>query len=394
MTSTMRPRTFAIHGGHQRSSFGENSEAIFLTSGFVYERAESAQDRFQDRESGYMYSRYGNPTVSVFEERMRELEGAEAACATASGMAAVHAAIMCQLSAGMRVVAARLLFGSCRYIIADILTRFGIEVEFVDGTDLADWERALSQPTDLVFFETPGNPTLELVDIAAVSKLAHTAGAKVIVDNVFATPVLQRPMALGADIVVYSATKHIDGQGRCLGGVILSSQDFRDQLLHPYLKHTGPSLSPFNAWVLQKGLETLHLRVAQHCRNALELAQHLETHDAVERVIYPGLPSHPQYDLANEQMPGGSTLLGIYVGGGRERAFAVLNRLNLIAISNNLGDAKTLVTHPATTTHAKLPQAERNELRITDDYLRFSVGLEDIDDIIDDLNQALAGRLA
>ena len=390
MTTQPGSRTIAIHGGHERSAFGETSEAIYMTSGFVYEQAEMAEDRFLDRDSGYMYSRYGNPTVSVFEERMRQLEGAEAACATSSGMAAVHAAIMCQMRSGMRVVASRLLFGSCRYIIADILTRFGVEVEFVDGTDLDAWEAALNRPTDLVFFETPGNPTLELVDIEAVCKLAHHSGAQVVVDNVFATPVLQRPMALGADIVVYSATKHIDGQGRCLGGVILSSKDFRDRLLHPYLKHTGPSLSPFNAWILQKGLETLDLRVAQHCRNAMTIADAMEHHPGVEAVIYPGLKSHRQFELAQKQMPGGSTLLGLYVGGGRKRAFRVLNRLRLIAISNNLGDAKSLVTHPATTTHSKLSQDERDELRITDDYIRISVGLENASDLLADLDQALS----
>jgi len=389
-TKSLGAQTLAIHGGVARSPFGETAEAIYLTSGFVYQRAETAEDRFKDRDSGFMYSRYGNPTVSVFEQRMIDLEGAEAACATASGMAAVHAAIMCQVRSGMRVVGARLLFGSCRYILTDILPRFGVEVELVDGKDLQAWARALDKPTDLVFFETPGNPTLELIDISQVSRLAHAAGATVIVDNVFATPVLQRPIALGADIVVYSATKHIDGQGRCLGGIVLGRRKFRDELLHPYLKHTGPSLSPFNAWVMQKGLETLRLRVAKHCDNALALARYLEGHDRVQRVLFPGLPSHPQFELAERQMPGGSTLLGVYLGGGKARAFEVLNRLRLISISNNLGDAKTLVTHPATTTHSKLSEAERQELGITDDYLRISVGLEDVEDLMADLDAALA----
>ncbi|MEZ5826753.1 MAG: O-succinylhomoserine sulfhydrylase [Geminicoccaceae bacterium] len=383
-------QTALIHGGIERSQFGETAEAIYMTSGFIYERAEQAEDRFRDRDQGFMYSRYGNPTVRIFEERMMALEGAEAACATGSGMAAVHAAIMCQMRSGMRVVAARLLFGSCRYILTDILTRFGVEIELVDGTDLAAWEKALSRPTDLVFFETPGNPTLELVDIEAVCKLAHAAGAKVVVDNVFATPLLQRPMALGADIVAYSATKHIDGQGRCLGGIVLCSKAFHDDLLHPYLKHTGPSLSPFNAWVLLKGLETLELRVERHVASATKLAQHLENHGEIEKVIYPGLPSHPQYELARRQMSGGSTLLGFYLRGEKERTFRFMNALELVAISNNLGDAKTLLTHPATTTHSKLTAEERGELGITDNFVRLSVGLENVEDLVRDIERALA----
>ena len=382
-------QTQLIHGGIDRTQHGETAEGLFLTSGFVYERAEQAEDRFKDRDSGFMYSRYGNPTVRVFEERMMALEGAEEACATSSGMAAVHAAIMCQIRSGMRVVGARLLFGSCRYILTEILPRLGVEVELVEGTDLEAWGRALSKPTDIVFFETPGNPTLELVDIAAVSELAHAAGAKVIVDNVLATPMLQRPLALGADIVAYSATKHIDGQGRCLGGVVLGSKAFRDDLLHPYLKHTGPSLSPFNAWVLLKGLETMDIRIKAHIANTERVARFLEEHSRIERVIYPGLPSHPQHELAKRQMSGGSTLLGIYVGGGRERAFRVINSMRLIHISNNLGDSKSLITHPATTTHSKLTPEERAELCITDDYLRLSVGLEDAEDIIADIDRAL-----
>jgi len=305
-------------------------------------------------------------------------------------MAAVHAAILCQLRSGMRVVAARLLFGSCRYILTDIRPRFGVEVELVDGPDLDAWEKALAQKTDLVFFETPGNPTLEMVDIEAVSKLAHAAGAQVIVDNVFATPMLQRPLALGADIVVYSATKHIDGQGRCLGGIVLCSKAFHEEKLHPWLKHTGPSLSPFNAWVLLKGLETLDLRVARQTADAARLARWLEAHAGVARVLHPGLESFPQAELARRQMRGGGTLLGFYVGGGKERTFRVLNALRLVAISNNLGDAKTLVTHPATTTHSKLPEDERAALGITDDFLRLSVGLEDVEDVMDDLDRALA----
>ncbi|MCB9943782.1 MAG: O-succinylhomoserine sulfhydrylase [Geminicoccaceae bacterium] len=382
-------QTTMIHGGIQRSQHGETAEAIFLTSGFIYEHAEQAEDRFKDRDHGFMYSRYGNPTVRTFEERMIALEGAEDACATSSGMAAVHAAIMCQARSGMRVVGARLLFGSCRYILTDILTRFGVEVELVDGTDLDAWERALDKPTDLVFFETPGNPTLELVDIEAVCTMAHAAGAKVIVDNVFATPMLQRPLELGADIVAYSATKHIDGQGRCLGGIVLGSQEFHDKLLHPYLKHTGPSLSPFNAWVLLKGLETLDLRVRQHVENAGKLARFLEDHPAIEQVIYPGLESFPQYELARRQMKGGSSLLGFYLGGPKERTFRFMNSLEIIEISNNLGDSKSLVTHPATTTHSKLSDGERAELRIRDDFLRLSVGLENVEDLMKDIDRAL-----
>ena len=382
-------RTRAIHAGQRRSPHGETAEALYLTSGFVYDRAEHAEERFKDRRPGYLYSRYGNPTVRVFEERMMALEGAEEACAVASGMAAVHAALVCQLKAGMRVVGARLLFGSCRYILTDILPRYGIETELVDGADLDAWARALERPADLVFFETPGNPTLELIDIAAVSGLAHAAGARVVVDNVFATPLLQKPLALGADVSVYSATKHIDGQGRCLGGIVLGSKAFREDFLHPYLKHTGPSLSPFNAWVLAKGLETLDLRVERHCANAIRVATRLEDHSGVERVLYPGLASHPQHDLAGRQMKAGGSLLAFRVGGGKARAFEVLNRLRLILISNNLGDAKSLVTHPATTTHSKLPPEERLALGITDDLIRMSVGLEDVDDLIADLDQAL-----
>ena len=294
------------------------------------------------------------------------------------------------MRSGMRVVAARLLFGSCRYILTDILTRFGVEIVLVDGRDLAAWKEALSVPTDLVFFETPGNPTLELVDIEAVSRMAHDAGAKVVVDNVFATPMLQRPLALGADIVAYSATKHIDGQGRCLGGIVLCSKDFHENQLHPYMKHTGPSLSPFNAWVLLKGLETLDLRVERHVASATRLARHLEGLGGIERVIYPGLESHPQYELATRQMDGGSTLLGFYIEGGKERTFRFMNALELILISNNLGDAKTLLTHPATTTHSKLSEAERAELDIGDNYVRLSVGLENVEDLIEDIERAIA----
>jgi O-succinylhomoserine sulfhydrylase len=362
---------------------------LFLTSGFRYLRAEDAADRFADRAPGYTYSRVANPTVRMFEERLALLEGAEEAAATATGMAAVHAALMSQLRAGDRVVAARLLFGSCHYILTEILPRFGVEVVLVDGADLAAWAAALARPTRLVLFETPANPTLELIDIAAVADLAHGAGAKVIVDNVFATAILQRPLELGADLVVYSATKHIDGQGRCLGGAILCDRTLRAEVLQPYLKHTGPALSPFNAWVLLKGLETLDLRVQQHDRSALTVARFLGAHPGVAEVRYPGLPSHPQHELARRQMSGGGGIVAWRTGGGQARAFAVLNRLRLIAISNNLGDAKSLITHPATTTHQRFAAAERARLGIADDLLRLSVGLEDPADLIEDLDQAL-----
>jgi O-succinylhomoserine sulfhydrylase len=391
MAERWRARTRLVHGGSRRSEHGETSEALFLTSGFRYQRAEDAADRFADRAPGYTYSRVANPTVRMFEERLALLEGAEEAAATATGMAAVHAALMSQLGVGDRVVAARLLFGSCHYILSEILPRFGVEVTFVDGADLEQWAAALAAPARLVLFESPGNPTLELVDIAAVAELAHRAGARLIVDNVFATPILQRPLELGADVVVYSATKHIDGQGRCLGGAILCDRQLRDKVLQPYLKHTGPTLSPFNAWVLLKGLETLDLRLRQHCHNALAIARFLEQHPDVPEVRHPDLPSHPQHELARRQMSGGGGVVALRTGGGQARAFAVLNRLRLIAISNNLGDAKSLITHPATTTHQRFSAAERARLGITDDLLRLSVGLEDPADLIEDLDQALAG---
>ena len=384
-----RSRTLAIHGGCNRSQFGENAEALFLTSGFRYEYAEDAADRFADRQDGYTYSRLGNPTVRMFEERLALLEGAEDAAATATGMAAVNASLMSGLKAGDRVVAARCLFGSCNYILTELLPRFGIDVVLVDGRDLAAWEAALSHETAVVFLETPGNPTLELIDIEAVCKFAHRAGAKVIVDNVFATPVMQKPLELGADMVVYSATKHIDGQGRCLGGAVLTTADHRKQILQPFLKHTGPALSPFNAWVLLKGLETLELRVRAQCRTALEVARFIDAHERAEGVIYPGLESHPQHDLAVRQMTGFGSLLAFRVGGGQNRAFEVMNRLRLIGISNNLGDAKSLITHPTTTTHQRLRIDERDVLGITDDLVRLSVGLEDAEDLMQDLDQAL-----
>ncbi len=384
-----RPQTELVRGGLERSAFGETSEGLFLTSGYVYPSPEAAEAAFKGEIKRYQYSRYANPTVAMFEERLRLIEGAEACYATATGMAAVFAAIMCQVKAGDRVVASRALFGSCDYIIAELLPRYGIESVLVDGTDMDAWERALSRPTACVFVETPSNPTLEIIDIAAVAELAHAAGACFIVDNVFATPLLQRPLELGADVVMYSTTKHIDGQGRTLGGAILGSHRFFDDHLRMFMRHTGASLSPFNAWVLVKGLETLGLRVERHCRNALELARFLEGCEGVTRVLYPDLDSHPQAALARRQMRGGSSIIAFEVEGGKARAFRFLNALGLVDIANNLGDAKSLITHPATTTHQRLSAEKRAELGIDDGLVRISVGLEDVEDVKEDLAQAL-----
>jgi O-succinylhomoserine sulfhydrylase len=399
-----RLQTRLVRGGTERSPHGETAEALYLTSGYVYDSAATAEARFANRAPGYVYGRFGNPTVTMFENRMALLETAGAsgvapgppfavACrATATGMAAVNAALMCQLKAGDSVVAARAMFGSCRYIIEDLLPRFGVAATLVDGTDLAQWRAAVKPATRCVFLETPANPTLEIVDIAAVAAIAHKAGAKLIVDNVFATPILQQPFRFGADIVVYSATKHIDGQGRCLGGAVLAEEKFVTGTLLPYLRHTGPSLSPFNAWVMLKGLETLELRLRRQVANAAVIADFLNSHKAVKRVIYPGLSSHPQHKLAKKQMSGAGSLLCIEIDGDKKRAFRVLDRLQLIDISNNLGDAKSLITHPATTTHQRLPADERARLGIHDNLVRLSVGLEDPADLIDDLSQALAGK--
>ena len=384
-----RPQTELVRGGLERSAFGETSEGLFLTSGYVYPSPEDAEAAFKGEIKRYQYSRYANPTVAMFEERLRLIEGAETCTATASGMAAVFAAIMCQVKTGDRVVASRALFGSCDYIIAELLPRYGIESVLVDGTDMDAWERALGRPAACVFIETPSNPTLEIIDIAAVAELARGAGACFIVDNVFATPLLQRPLELGADVVMYSTTKHIDGQGRTLGGAILGSQRFFDDHLRMFMRHTGASLSPFNAWVLVKALETLDLRVERHCRNALELARFLEGCQGVTRVLYPNLDSHPQAALARRQMRGGSSLIAFEVEGGKARAFRFLNALGLVDIANNLGDSKSLITHPATTTHQRLSAEKRAELGIGDGLLRISVGLEDVEDIKEDLAQAL-----
>jgi O-succinylhomoserine sulfhydrylase len=385
-----RPATRLVHEGTLRSQFGETSEAIFLNSGYVYENAEQAERRFKGDEEGFVYSRYSNPTVAMFETRMCALEGAEAARGTASGMAAVTAALFSFLKAGDHVVSARALFGSCRYIVEDLLPRFGVETTLIDGRDLSAWEAAMRPNTRAVFFETPTNPVLELVDIEAVSKIAHKAGALVVVDNVFATPMLQRPMPLGADIVVYSATKHIDGQGRCLGGVVLGTKDFIEDKLHTFLKQTGPSLSPFNAWVLLKGLETLPLRVERHCASAASIADFLAERKDVARVFYPGRADHPQAALAKRQMEGGGPMVAFEVKGGQREAFRFMNALKIFKISNNLGDAKSLVTHPATTTHQRLKPEQRAELGIFDRSVRLSIGLEDVDDLIADLDQALS----
>ena len=384
-----RQQTRLVRGGLARSAFDETSEAIFMTSGYVYESAEEAEAAFKQDIQRYVYSRYANPTVRVFEERLSQLEGAEDCRATASGMAAVFAALLCQLESGDRVVASRALFGSCHYIIAEILPRFGIETVMIDGTDLDAWDRALAPGAKCVFLESPSNPTLEIIDLAAVAERAHRAGACVIVANVFATPVLQRPLEFGADVVMYSATKHIDGQGRGLGGAILGSRTFIEESLVPFMRHTGPSMSPFNAWIMLKGLETLDLRVARHCANAQALAEFMQGHRSVSRVIYPGLPDHPQADLARRQMSGPGTLIAFDLDGGKERAFRFQNALRLIDISNNLGDAKSLVTHPATTTHQRLTADQRAELGIGEGLLRLSVGLEDVSDLREDLDQAL-----
>lgn len=387
-TPTYRPATTLVHGGATRTPFGETAEALFLTSGFVYESAEQAEATFNGAVEHFQYSRFGNPTVAMFEERLRQLEGAEACRATATGMAAVHAAMLSHLRAGDRVVASRALFGSCHWIVSTLLPRYGIASEFVDGTDLAAWEKALSTPATMVLVESPSNPMLEVLDLRAICGLAHKAGALVVVDNVFATPLLQQPFELGADVVVYSCTKHIDGQGRVLGGAVLGSKAWVEQTLQPFLRNTGPSMSPFTAWVLLKGLETLSLRVDASCRAARRVADALAGHRAVRRVLYPERTDHPQHALAMQQMRAGGTIVAFELD-GKEAAFAAMNGLKLIAVSNNLGDSKSLVTHPATTTHMRIGAEERARLGISDGAIRLSVGLEDADDLIDDLSQAL-----
>ncbi|MCC7273533.1 MAG: O-succinylhomoserine sulfhydrylase [Alphaproteobacteria bacterium] len=384
-----RPATLLVRGGLARSGFEETSEALYLTSGFVYPDAASAEAAFSNKLQRFVYSRFANPTVATFEERLRGIEGAEAARGTASGMAAVFASIMALVQAGDRVVAARALFGSCQYILGELLPRFGVQTTFVDGEDLDQWRDALVPGVKCVFFETPSNPGLRLVDVAAVCDMAHAVGATVVVDNVFATPLLQRPLELGADIVVYSATKHIDGQGRCLGGAILGSKSYVEEKLQPFLRHTGPALSPFNAWVLAKGLETLPLRLAQHVAAAERIARHFEGHPKLAHVLYPFLPSHPQHALARRQMSGGGSVVCFDIAGGKDAAFRFLDALALVDISNNLGDAKSLVTHPATTTHQRLTPEERARQGIGPGLVRISIGLEDPDDLIEDIARAL-----
>ncbi|MGL4322688.1 MAG: O-succinylhomoserine sulfhydrylase [Beijerinckiaceae bacterium] len=384
-----RLATQMVHGGTSRTGFGETSEALILSSGFVYERAENAEARFKNEEPGFQYSRFGNPTVQMFEDRMALLEGAEAARATATGMAAVFAALVCQLRAGDHVVSSRALFGSCRYIVEEWLPRFGVATTIIDGRDLNAWKNAMQPNTKVFFCETPSNPTLELVDIAAISTLAKTIGARVVVDNVFATPFGHRPMELGADVVAYSATKHIDGQGRCLGGVVLGSQKFVLDELLPFIRNTGPSMSPFNAWVLLKGLETFPLRIEKHAANAARLADAVAGMEKISRVIYPGRADHPQAALAQRQMDMKGNMVAISIAGGKTEAFRFMNALQIIKISNNLGDAKSLITHPATTTHQRLTPAARAELGIDEGLVRLSVGLEDADDLIEDIAQAL-----
>jgi O-succinylhomoserine sulfhydrylase len=389
-----RPATRAVRAGQVRSAHGETAEALYLTSGFVYDDAAQAEATFKGEVAHYQYSRFGNPTVSMLEARLAALEGAEACRATATGMAAVHAALACHVKAGDRVVASRALFGSCHWIVSTLLPRYGIETVFVDGSDLEQWRAALARPTSAVLLESPSNPCLEIIDIAAVCELAHQAGAIVIVDNVFATPLLQRPLELGADVVMYSCTKHIDGQGRVLGGAILGRAKWIEETLQPFIRNTGPAISPFNAWVLLKGVETLHLRVRAMQESAAAIADFLAGHPAVTRVLYPARADHPQHRLAMQQMSGGGTLVAFEVAGGKAAAFRFQDALRLIDISNNLGDSKSLVTHPATTTHMRIGAEERARLGISDSLVRLSVGLEDPADLVEDLASALGALSA
>src|SRR6202521_1247972 len=385
-----RPETRLVHAGQLRSQFGETSETLYLTQGFIYDSAEECAARFKGEEPGFVYARFSNPTVAMFEQRMAAFEGAEAARATASGMAAVTAAMMGQLRAGDHVVAAKALFGSCRWVIEELLPRFGVASTLVDGLDLDQWRQAVRPNTKSFFLESPTNPTLEIIDIAAIADIAHAAGATLVVDNVFSTPLFQKPLELGADCVVYSATKHIDGQGRCLGGVILASEKFIQDHVHTLIRQTGPSLSPFNAWVLLKGLETLAVRVRRQTDTAATLAVALAEPPKVGRLSYPGRPDHPQAEIVQRQMHGGSTLVAFEIKGGKAAAFRFQDALTLVRISNNLGDAKSLITHPATTTHQRLTPAARAELGISDGLVRLSCGLEHPDDIVEDVFAALA----
>ena len=381
--------TRLVHDGTLRSEFGETSEALFLTQGHVYASAEECEARFKGESPGFLYARFSNPTVTMFEQRIASFEGAQAARATATGMAAVTAALMGLLQAGDHIVAARALFGSCRYVVTELLPRFGVASTLVDGTNLDAWREAVRPETKVFFLESPANPTLEVIDIAAVAQIAREVGAKLVVDNVFSSPLWQKPLELGADCVVYSATKHIDGQGRCLGGVILGSEEFIQTHVHTLLRQTGPSMSPFNAWVLLKSLETLPLRVERQTRTAATIADALAGHPKIGRLIYPGRADHPQADIIARQMKGGSTLIALEIEGGKAGAFRFLNALELIRISNNLGDAKSLITHPATTTHQRFTPEVRTEMGVSEGLVRLSIGLEHTDDLIDDLLRAL-----
>ena len=388
--SNYRTATRLVHGGVQRSHHGETAEALYLTSGYVYDDAEQAEATFAGTIEHYQYSRFANPTLTMLEDRLCQIEGAEACRTTATGMAAVNSALLAHLKAGDRVVASRALFGSCHWIVSTLLPKFGIATEFVDGANLAQWRAALSKPAQLVLLETPSNPMLELVDLRAVADLAHAAGAIVVVDNVFATPLLQQPLKFGADVIVYSCTKHIDGQGRVLGGAVLGSKKWVNDTLQPFIRNTGPAMSPFTAWLLLKGLETLALRVDASCRSAVTLADFLAAQPQVTRVWYPTRSDHPQHALARKQMTAGGTVVTFEVAGGKDAAFSVMNAFGLIAVSNNLGDSKSLATHPATTTHMRIGAEERAKLDITDGVIRLSVGLEDVDDLKDDLARSLA----
>ncbi|CAI3938042.1 O-succinylhomoserine sulfhydrylase [Commensalibacter communis] len=384
-----RPATQLIHGGVNRTSFDETSDAVFLTSGFIYDSAEQAELTFKGEADRYQYSRFNNPNLTSLENRLSELEGAEACALTSTGMSAIYASLIPLVKSGDRVVASRALFGSSYWIIENLLPQMGVETIFVDGTDLQQWEQALSKPTAAVLIETPSNPMLDILDIQAIAELTHRAGGKLIVDNVFATPLYQHPLQWGADIVVYSCTKHIDGQGRVLGGAVLGNKSIIQDHITPFVRNTGIGLSPFNAWVLFKGLETLPLRVEKMTQNALACAEFLEKSEHISRVLYPGLKSHPHYDLGQKQMSASSTMIGFEIKGGKKAAFTFMNALELILLSNNLGDSRCIVTHPATTTHMKIGEAERLHLGITDGSIRFSVGIEDIQDIIEDLQQGL-----
>ncbi|HUM08959.1 MAG TPA: O-succinylhomoserine sulfhydrylase [Acidocella sp.] len=388
-TPKTRLATDLIHAGRIRTNIEENAEALFLTSGFTYESAEMAEAVFDNRIQHFQYSRFANPTVTMLEQKLAKIEGAEICRATATGMAAVSSALLCGLKAGQRVVAARALFGSCHWIVSTLLPQYGIETVFVEGTNLEEWKAALSKPTALVLLESPSNPMLDIVDLRAVSALAHAAGAIVVVDNVFATPLLQKPLELGADVVVYSTTKHMDGQGRVLGGAVLGRKQWMEEVFQPFFRNTGPAMSPFNAWVTLKGLETMQLRVEAQSKSAEAIAQFLESSPKIARALYPTLASHPQRELAMSQMSGGGTLVTFEVKGGKDAAFRVMNAFRIITISNNLGDTKSLATHPATTTHMRIGAEERAKLGITDGCIRLSVGLEDTQDLIDELAQAL-----